>query len=1297
MDSLSPQPVAPTTAKQRFGRKNELKARGTTKQNLAFVSSSHTDSTTDSVSDVVSVFTVCANLPVSFLPNVDSLNNAMAMLTMRARRFLQKTGKNLGANGPIYMGFDMSKVEYYNCHRKGHFARSYDWSYQAEDEATNYALMGFSSSSSSSDNEPIKTSIPAATPTPSSPKSTSSGKRMNRKACFVCKSVDHLIKDCNYHAKKMAQPTLRNYTHRGTHKQYASLTYTNLEKHMVTTIVLIQSKLVFNTVVRLVSATMPKINVTRPRYAHQFVTKSKSHIRRHITCSPSPNTSNSPPKVTAVQALVGNPQHALKDKGVIDNGCSRHMTVNMSYLSDFEELNGGYVSFGGNPKGGKIFGKGKIKTDVAFDGKDHDFDAKKPKSKVNVSLISSTQSRKQDDKTKKEAKGKSPIESFTGYRNLNAEFKDCFDNSSNEVNGAELENITYFDDEDVVGADADFNNLESSIPEKVYVCQPLGFEDSDHPNNVYKVVKALYGLHQAPRAWKFGLTEGKSASTPIDIEKPLLKDPDGEDVDVHTYMSMTVKRIFRYLKGKPHLGLWYPKDSPFDLVAHSDSDYTGASLDKKSIVRGCQFLGCRLITWQCKKRKVVATSSIKAEYVAAASYCAQVMKLVLLRKFGLTEGKSASTPIDTEKPLLKDPDGKDVDVHNYMSMIVKRIFRYLKGKPHLGLWYPNDSPFDLVAHSDSDYVGASLDRKSTVGGCQFLGCRLISWQCKKRKVVATSSIEAKYMAAASYCAQVLWFQNQLLDYWLQALVDKKKVVVTEAIIREVIRLYDAVGVDCLPTESISAKRTSWNEFSLAMASAIICLSTGKGFSRVETPLFEGILVGKEIEEEGGEYEHVEDVPAGDDAQGDDTAAHGERIDTSDDTMMDNESNQGMIIDKMDKDDVVALMDDKEEDKKDKDAKEDEPAKVQEVVDVVTATKLITEVVTVASEIVTAAIAAALSRRRKGVVIRDPKEESTISSIIPAKTESKDKGKGIMVEEPKPLKKEQQIKMDEEYARKLDEELNKDIDWDVAINHVKLKAKEDPAVKRYQAMKRKPQTKAQVRKNMMMYLKNVVGFKLDYFKGRSYNDIRLIFEAKFNSNVDFLLKTKEHMEEEESIALQTINKTPAKKATKRRKLNEEVKDLKTHFEIMPDEDEDVYTEATPLARKVTVVDYEIIEINNIPYYKIIRADGTHKLYISFLTLLKNFDREDLEALWNLVKERFSTSKPKNLSNNFVLTTLGAMFEKLDALAKSGRIKGLYMVKQSFGVDVAMDLKEKHTMCLMLLVKNLVLLSKVDAAG
>ncbi|GJR23162.1 putative ribonuclease H-like domain-containing protein [Tanacetum coccineum] len=170
----------------------------------------------------------------------------------------------------------------------------------------------------------------------------------------------------------------------------------------------------------------------------------------------------------------------------------------------------------------------------------------------------------------------------------------------------------------------------------------------------------------------------------------------------------------------------------------------------------------------------------------------------ILNKFDFRTIKPASTPIEAHKSLGKDEEGEDVDVHLYRSMIgclmyltasrpdimfavclcarfqvtpkvshlhaVKRIFRYLKHQPKLGLWYPKDSPFHLEAFSDSDYAGDNHDRRSTSGGCQYLGRRLVSWQCKKQTIVAISSTEAEYVAAASCCAQVLWMQNQLLDY-----------------------------------------------------------------------------------------------------------------------------------------------------------------------------------------------------------------------------------------------------------------------------------------------------------------------------------------------------------------------------------------------------------------------------------------------------------------------------------------------------------------------------------------------------
>nr|GEX71983.1 ribonuclease H-like domain-containing protein [Tanacetum cinerariifolium] len=186
--------------------------------------------------------------------------------------------------------------------------------------------------------------------------------------------------------------------------------------------------------------------------------------------------------------------------------------------------------------------------------------------------------------------------------------------------------------------------IYETIEEEVYVYQPPGFEDPDYLDKVYKVVKALYGFHQAPRAW------------------------------YETLANYLLENGFQ--RGKIDHTLFIKKQKGDILLVQVYVD------------------------------DIIFGSTNKELY-----------------------GKSASTPIDTEKPLLKDHNGEDVDVHIY-----------------------------------SNYATASLDRKSTIGGCQFLGCRLISWQCKKQTAVATLSTEAEYVAAASCCAQVLWIQNQLLDH-----------------------------------------------------------------------------------------------------------------------------------------------------------------------------------------------------------------------------------------------------------------------------------------------------------------------------------------------------------------------------------------------------------------------------------------------------------------------------------------------------------------------------------------------------
>ncbi|GKA48031.1 putative ribonuclease H-like domain-containing protein, partial [Tanacetum coccineum] len=432
--------------------------------------------------------------------------------------------------------------------------------------------------------------------------------------------------------------------------------------------------------------------------------------------------------------------------------------------------------------------------------------------------------------------------------------------------------------------------LYGKIEEEVYVCQPQGFEDPDFPDKVYKVEKALYRLHQAPRAWYETLS---------------------------TYLL--------------------------------DNGFQRGKIDKTLFIRRDK---CDILLVQVYVDDIIFGSIKK-------SLCIEFEKM-MHKKFQMGSMGELTfflgfTPMETQKLLLKDKDGEEVDVHLYRSMIgslmyltssrpdimfavcacaryqvnpkvshlhaVKRIFRYLKGQPKLGLWYLKDSFFDLVAYTDSDYAGASLDRKSKIGGCQFLESILISWQCKKQTVVENSTTEAKYVAASSCCGQVLWIRNQLLNYGdcnekkliqmvklhtdknvadlltkafdvktingevqLQALVDGKKIIITKTSVRRDLQLNDEEGTNCLPKlilkkhtrthsslpdlnhswrgflgigvekssqnltfyeaffsprwkflihtilQCLSAKTTAWNEFSSTMASAIICLAANQKFN-----------------------------------------------------------------------------------------------------------------------------------------------------------------------------------------------------------------------------------------------------------------------------------------------------------------------------------------------------------------------------------------------------------------------------------------------------------------------------------
>nr|GEW97101.1 hypothetical protein [Tanacetum cinerariifolium] len=449
-------------------------------QNITFVSSSNTDSNNEPVSAAPGVSVVCAKLPVSSLPNVDSLSNAVIYSFFASQSSSPqldnddlKTGRNLRANGPTSLGFDMSKVECYNCYRKGHFARecrspkdtrrncaaepqrrnvpveastsnalvsqcdgvgSYDWSLQAEEELANYALMSFSYSRSSSDNELRDNALVNLRQTLEKAEQERDDLKLKSNDSFPHSPIyDRYQSGNGYHdvpppytgtfmplkpnlvfnnaptdvetdhpvfTVKLS-PTKPNQALSLTNRSSAPIIedWVSDSEDKSKTKTPQTSKPVSITAIRPISTVVPKTSVTRPKQVKPTVTNPNSSKRRHITRSPSPKSSNSPPRVTVVKALMVNVAQGMQGKwewkpkclilghvsrntsasmtlkrfdyndalgrsnsGVIDNGCSRHMTGNMSYLSDFKELNDGYVAFGGNLKGGKISGKGKIRT-----------------------------------------------------------------------------------------------------------------------------------------------------------------------------------------------------------------------------------------------------------------------------------------------------------------------------------------------------------------------------------------------------------------------------------------------------------------------------------------------------------------------------------------------------------------------------------------------------------------------------------------------------------------------------------------------------------------------------------------------------------------------------------------------------------------------------------------------------------------------------------------------------------------------------------------------------------------------
>nr|GEW74893.1 copia protein [Tanacetum cinerariifolium] len=552
------------------------------------------------------------------------------MLTIKARRFIKRTGRNLDINGQK-IGFNKSKVECFNCHKNEHFAREcrtpknqenksreygrkavplknstenalitqdgirrYDWSYQAEEEhPTNFALMALTSlrSSSNSDFEDnvksrsdkgyhavpppyIENYIP---PKPDlmfideQVKSKSVDNVSNVSFNVVktveskVESVDVMNKTARETEDKVETPKQHKHYPRGNERNWSNLMSQRLRSNfkMINKACYVCGSFEHlhyvcdQRVVRPVWNNTRRVNhknfankMTHPHPKRKFIPQAILTKSGNLNIVGTPVNTVKPVNTADSKPIVNYSRPISNDfkRGYLHSirPFNRHMTRNKCYLTDYEDYNGGFVSFGDGK--GRISRKGKIKTGTL------DFDDvyfyKELKYNLFIARIEA-------------------IRLFLAY----ASFKDYV----------------------VYQMDVKSTFLYGKIEEEVYVCQPLGFEDPDFPNKVYKVEKVLYGLHQA-LAWyeksdgifisqdkyvadilkKFDFSTVKTTSTLVEPNKALVKDAEAKDVDVYLYRSMIGSLI--YLKGQPKLGLWYPKDSPFDLEAYSDSDYAGASL-----------------------------------------------------------------------------------------------------------------------------------------------------------------------------------------------------------------------------------------------------------------------------------------------------------------------------------------------------------------------------------------------------------------------------------------------------------------------------------------------------------------------------------------------------------------------------------------------------------------------------------------------------------------------------------------------------------------------------------------------
>nr|GEY11213.1 hypothetical protein [Tanacetum cinerariifolium] len=777
--------------------------------------------------------------------------------------------------------------------------------------------------------------------------------------------------------------------------------------------------------------------------------------------------------------------------------------------------------------------------DAQAKGKEHDDDIQKSVSPDIHSSSCGDQTSIQGDKTENKDKGKSLVVTITGFMDLNKEFEECINNSSNGVNAAgssvsaarlnftkstndfsaagpsnaampNLEDLSHNADD--VGAEADINNMESIISVSLI---PTTRINKDHPTS--QIIGDL------------------SSTTQTRSMARAVRDQGGISQMFNEDFNTCMFACF-LSQEEPKRKVWVLVDLPYGKRAIGTKWVYRNKKDEKGIVIR-------------NKARLIAQGHTQKEGIDYEEVFAQVARIEAIRLF-LAYASFMGFPV--------------------YQMDVKSVFLY-------------------GAIEEEVYV------------CQPPGFEDPEYPDKVYKVV-----------------KALYGLHQALRAWslgdvtrLQALVDKKRIVITEEVVREILQLNDAEGTNIA---ELSKHTTRYISPVLTQKVFANMRRVGKGFSGVETPLFENMLAVRDVAEEAEAQ-----VPAqGDDVQ--EPVAEEVATDVVPPTPTSPSPSSPVIPSSPPHQPPCPPQPQDAEG-----LEHDKAAQQLEIVKLKARVKKLERINKVKSSKLRRLKKVGTSQRVKssddvenvfnqGRKIVDMDQDEGIELVAAASTP-------ISAAKPKTLTITTAPAMDAKYARKLQEEINKEheesyknIDWNAAFDHVQ--SKEPQYIKRYHGMKKKPQTESEARKNMIFYLRNTEGYKMEFFKGLKYDEILPIFQAKFDANMRFLFKTREEMEAKDEEIIKSINETPTQKEAKRRKLHEQAKedkDLKKQLEVVVDEDDDVFIEATPIGRKVPVVDYEIVMINNKPRYKIIRADDTHQLYISFITLLKNFDREDLEDL------------------------------------------------------------------------------------